>query len=501
MVVVMKEKLEKIDGNTQIYIILTILSLFYLVSELISVKCINLVIIGVAFLFILFIIAIYFLLMRLVNKKLKIESYFLLFSIFFGVFYIFGFPPSQLPDDQADYLRTLEISNFDFVTPRNDDKVGRYLNSSIHKVYSSQNYGDVIKNRGLKLNNSIVFYDYSNKALYSFVCYIPQVIGFSVSKMFNVSIFTQSIFGKVFNYIFYVILVYFSIKYIPIKKDFIFFISLIPLSLQEGTSLAPDAMMISTVIGLVSFIVYQRVDEKSLMTIKNKVLIGLLAFLISLCKIVYLPLIFLIFLIPSNKFKSKKDKNLYCVIVCILSVFLNLLWLSISSKYLDEFRSVINPALQLKYIIHHPLSYFFILFRTINSNFILYLQDLGCGFLGNYVVKASPIMIFIVCISMFKLMCKSKTKEKSIICFSEKIFVTILVIITVLLIFTSLYIQWTSYKVLLIDGIQGRYFIPLIPIVSILFMRKEKSVFDKKLIYITFFVNIMALIAIYTNFI
>ena len=39
------------------------------------------------------------------------------------------------------------------------------------------------------------------------------------------------------------------------------------------------------------------------------------------------------------------------------------------------------------------------------------------------------------------------------------------------LIFTSLYLQWTEYGVNYVKGIQGRYFIPFLPLVLILIGR------------------------------
>ena len=47
-----------------------------------------------------------------------------------------------------------------------------------------------------------------------------------------------------------------------------------------------------------------------------------------------------------------------------------------------------------------------------------------------------------------------------------------IVLSEIILISTSLYIQWTTYKSLIIDGIQGRYFIPFMPL--LLFIMNKK---------------------------
>lgn len=497
----MEKKIEKINSNLAIYIILSLISIFYLSSELISGNFSNSEVAIIVVLLFAFLVFSYFISLKIFDKKLKIETYFLLFSILFGMFYIFGFPPSQLPDDESDYLRTLEVSKFELTTPQKGEKVGRYLSTNIRKVYSAKSYSDVLKNKDLKFNKEKKFYNYANKSLYSFICYIPQAIGVFIANLFGAPILIQIIFGKLFNYIFYVILIYFAIKYIPVKKELLFFISLLPISLQEATSLSPDAMIISTIVALLSFVLYQRQSKKTEMSTKNKILLGILAVVISLCKIVYLPLIFLIFLIPDNKFRTKKEKFIYCGIICLISVFLNLYWLSISSRYLAAFHSRSNSSLQLSYILHHPISYCIILFRTVSLFIIDYLQQMVGSSLGSFIVPTSPIMVLVSIILLYKLICKTSIGEKKLFKNFENLYIAILLIGTVLLLFTSLYMQWTGYRNNVIEGVQGRYFIPLIPIVSMLFMKEKEITYNKKLMYIVFFIGIMSIIAIYKTFI
>ena len=67
--------------------------------------------------------------------------------------------------------------------------------------------------------------------------------------------------------------------------------------------------------------------------------------------------------------------------------------------------------------------------------------------------------------SFFMLLIGKKLKEKDskdIFNIIEKCFTFILILGTIGLMFTSLYMQWTSVGAQVIDGIQGRYFIPLL---------------------------------------
>ena len=106
--------------------------------------------------------------------------------------------------------------------------------------------------------------NYANKSLYNFICYIPQTIGIGISSLLNLSIVLQMIFGKIFNYITFVILIYFSIKNTPYKKYLVFFVALLPITLQEATSLAPDSLAISLSIFLISHILMIRAKNETI---------------------------------------------------------------------------------------------------------------------------------------------------------------------------------------------------------------------------------------------
>ena len=50
----------------------------------------------------------------------------------------------------------------------------------------------------------------------------------------------------------------------------------------------------------------------------------------------------------------------------------------------------------------------------------------------------------------------------------QKIIIFLIIFVIVLLIFTSLYIQWSDNDLLYIDGVQGRYFLPILPLILFL---------------------------------
>lgn len=480
------------------YLLFSIFSIIYIIGrmtafsnkEKLFVICVNIFIH----------IIIYFLLKEVINKKIKMEKLFLLIAIPLGLTYIFAFPASSLPDDINDYSRALEISEFKLVSEFKDDKVGREFSTNIGKVYEETNYKDVINNINLKLNDEIKFYNFANKALYSFVGYIPQSLGIFIGRTLNISIYFQTILGKICNYITFVTLIYFSIKKIPYKKELIMFIALLPITLQEATSLAPDSITIASSIALTSFVVWAR-TTKVQFKIKHYAILYSLVLILALCKIIYLPFCFMIFLLDKENFKTNKRKILNCVCVSIVAIILNLLWLKISASFLVAYHHRSNSSEQLKYIISNPLNYLVVFFRTIDLNIFNYLREIVGYDLGAYLIKSSGLIAIVLLGILSYLIIDKEKEEKDEFNLIEKIFCFGLVAINIVLMFTSLYLQWNKVANPQITGIQGRYFIPCFLPLSMIFMNKRKDNLNNCFLAIIIFANIIALNLITIHFV
>lgn len=500
------KKIKKMDSDKmKFYLTFLILSMFsftYIAQKGASH--------GLKFIFLLAIITIFteigvFLLLKKCFKKhYPLHKIYLIFAVILGGFYILGFPPSQLPDDTPDYLRSLEVSQFHITSIKKGTYVGRDMPTNIKKVYKSKSYNDVIKNKNVKLNKDKTFLNFANKALYAFVCYIPQALGIGVGAILGLPILIQIILGKILNYALFVFLLYLSIKYIPNKKMLLFFIAFLPITMQEAASLSPDALTISSAIAFVSFILWTRENKNRKLEKKHLICLAILTMVLSLCKIVYLPLCFLIFLIPEECFISKKQKYIYCSILSLFVIAINLIWLKISSEYLIAFSKRSNSKEQLKYILSNPIRYLIIITTTLDAYLLHYLEQMVGHSLGAFVVTTSYVIV-VISLGILVYLIGNKLKQKNskdIFSLVEKLFIFIIILGTLGLMFTSLYMQWTGVGAQVVDGIQGRYFIPLLLPIALLFMNNEKeNEINHNIVAFSLIANIMALVAIYTTFI
>lgn len=408
-------------------------------------------------------------------KKEPLEKTFLKLIIPIGIIYTLIIPVGLSPDERNHFLRAYEITEGDLITP--NKKNGTLKPVSVDKMFTfakGHNYQNIRKNVFKKNNHVNKKYTYFNTALYNFVCYIPQSIGIFIGRFLDLPILVIAYLGRIFNFLVAVLMIYLAIKIIPSYKKVIFAISMLPMSLEELTSLAPDALTISSIILLLACVLYLKYNVKTQMSKKQEILILLLTILVSLCKIVYLPICLLLILIPKERFKSKKVKLIKIGIAAAIVVVINLIWLKIASRYLIEFQEGVNTSKQVKFILSNPFNYIQVIFNTIFANFDFYLFTAFGSRLEALDVYV-PTIYIITSIGLFNVLIFMDSHTTRKLEKWEKYLIAFIIFATVILIFTSLYVQWTKVGSKIIMGLQGRYFLPLAVLLPVLFNTNTKN--------------------------
>ena len=436
-------------------------------------------------------------------KKMKIEKIFLVLIIPIGLLYMTIIPIGRVPDEAAHFYRAYEISNGHLISLKDKEGYGGdYLPANIRGIVKGENnYKEEIKKINTKPIKKKEFITFTNTALYSFITYIPQSIGISIGKLFNLSFFWIAYLGRLTNFLVWLIFMYYSIKLIPFKKLAILITAFMPMMLQETASLSADAITNGATFFFVSYILFLKYNRTKKITSKNKIILAITTIIMSVSKIVYLPLCLLVFLIPKEKFKSAKQKYLQIGLLAFIVIAINLFFFSLSISYNAHVKTTeiinIDTALQIKHILSNPLGYIVVMFRTIYE----YSQMYVSGFIGEslcwYDVAISNFFTKIISSILIIVLVLDTSK----INYKDKILNFIATFFVILLIFTSEYLTWTEVGSKTISGIQGRYFIPLIIPLLVLFnfnnLRYNLNKIYKYLLTIIVFINISTLITLF----
>lgn len=450
---------------------------------------------------IVFILGIYIVSSIIYYKKgMKIENIFIMVAPLTCIFFLVTMPTFKNHDEYYHWLKAYEVSQGTLMTPQEDGVQGSMMPEGVSKVFPTDwiklDYQMMKELLDIKLNEENKgILNPETAAVYSFVQYIPQATGIALARLVTDNVYLITYGGRIINMIFALLVLYFAIKLMPFGKKMLLIPAMIPIAIEGFTSLSPDAMTISVAFFYIAYILHLAFGTKKQLEIKEKAILLVSSVVIALCKIVYIPLVGLILIIPKEKFKNEGNKNKilnFCVIAGI-AVMINLIWLAISSRYLSTFREG-DSKIQVLLALQNPLLYIQNVLYTFNLNGSKYLLSLFGAELGwGELIKLYSIVPYaFLGIYLFTAITDNELKDK----FKryQIIWISLVVLAIVGLIFTSLYVQWTTVGQTSIAGIQGRYFLPILPLIMLLLgsVVKVKSLYNEE--NVTKFVGISILV-------
>ncbi len=445
-----------------------------------------------------------------IKDREKIEKIFLTFMIPVGIFYIAFIIPSYAPDEQAHMWKAYEISTGKLITTIESDgsshtevptdllkyqpgKVAKYL-SLIGQVNGKTNYNHTTKKTSSAQN-------------YSFILYLGSALGFVVSRFLGLNILIGILLGKIFNFILFLVVGYYVIKIIPFGKILMASYLFMPMVLQQATSFSADAI---TNIVMFLFIAYvlKLVFQKEKITLKQDVALFILSILVGIVKIVYIPILGLILMLAFKKNMTKKEKAIVLPICIIVGAIVAVAMYLFSTKYISTNmipyyeENNVKSSEQIHYIMQNPIEFAKIVkndWVNKSENYINMLIGSNLGWLNIYVNK---IIIYLFLI--FILFSITVEKNENVLNKKQKIWTILLGIATIIAIEIAMYISWSGVGTKTIEGIQGRYFIPVgIVLLLTICMKNNYLKFKNiniKILTVLSILNIFAIQSVYLFF-
>ncbi|KJU85094.1 conserved hypothetical protein, membrane [Candidatus Magnetobacterium bavaricum] len=450
----------------------------------------------------------------------------------FGVILLFLIPPFQSPDEYAHFYRAYQISEGRMVAEINDDYIGGYLPESFlitamglsKRIPYPLAIGVSIVNPNFNKNEKLtlsdfkpllklpvnsqrrIFLSFQNTTSYSPIPYLPHQLGFMIGRLFNFSPILLFYAARACNLLIWICVVFIAIKTVPILKWVFFLLALNPMSLFIASTLSADAFTNAISYLVIAVFVRYAYDDNKEINIKDILIIFTLSALLSLSKQAYYLILFLFLLIPINKMKTVKDKKYgrikyLSVFIALITVNL-LLVMSWSSIVRDivmipfSYSTNISPHQQMSFILSHPLTYCRTIFNTffIERHFYLY-QIIGVFGWLDTPMPAS--IVYSYCLLLVTLSFVDRDK-RYVIPKVKKILIFTIMMSTILAIITIGYLFWVPVGADSINGIQGRYFLPVLPLLMLLLYNTKisnqnvifkNSVFEKHLKVIEYLRN------------
>ena len=431
------------------------------------------------------------------NKILSVkpETIFLIIGLIYGLGFLVINPPLLGVDNEGEHFDKALYLSEGYVIPKIlHNQAGYYVPEGAYDLevefYTMRDMDEKIKiddiflllfqplkeyNKVFTENNPIppipfTWVSFSAIITYSPIPYLASAFAMIIGKILNFSPIILMYIGRLANLLVWIFFIYLAIRITPIHKWILLILSLMPMTILLGASLSADSFTIAiSFLVIAVFLHYAFNNNKNEIELKDIGILFVLMLLLALSKQTYFFLIFLFFLIPVNKFGTMKKMVIVFSILFLSTLEISIIWnLAVSQFYLPRYPGVSIPG-QTSFILSNPLNFLNIIVNTILTkdilsgiitSFVSYF-----GYFGNNVYSWLIVLLYLFMLTLTSLL----DKTNIIIHYKQKIITIITFIIIFVLICISMYLTATPVGQNGIRGVVGRYFIPIAPLLFLLF--------------------------------
>ena len=420
---------------------------------------------------------------NLLNNKKIVTRGIIAAMFFFGVIVSVMIPPWQTPDEVAhltvigegfknenlarEILSDINLGN-DRIRFNYDEKLN--VEDWKESISSPAKY-----NRSECLPNGISF---------SIVKHLPSSLGIMLGVVLKLPAFWVLELGELFALVFYVFACALAIKIMPIKKEVLMMFMAFPMTIQQAASISYDAVVLPLGFIFIAYIFYLRFRENN---IKFKEIIALFAIiiLIAYIKPPYIFLALLLLLLPKEKFYLKIKRLVidgdfikrWRILASIL--FLGLIILAI---YFLRENFWIN-------LVYSAAAEFLRTGHLFLNTFIVWGKYLSVSSVGQFGWLESSVPFIFVVFTYLIIIFLSITSnvndksEKALLSTKSRIFLVFVFFVLASFVMLSMInhtvtvtlfgretndiiynIREALHQIPYIGGLQGRYFLPLLPL-------------------------------------
>ena len=318
--------------------------------------------------------------------------------------------------------------------------------------------------------------------------YIIPAAGISLGRLLGLNTPCTYLLSRLFNLLFFTALITLAVKLIPIGKSIVFTAGLLPMTLQLAASPSREVFRISMAVLAFALTLYLFYDEERNRKYDKAVWVILAVACIALFPLrtyVYsfisvLPV--LIILRRKNILSNKMIRNLVIAAAGAAVILLALKYLVFPGDIVEVPKRLLSYTPEqrytIQYFINHPLSAFSLLKNTFWAMTGWYYETMIGSQLG-WLDYGIPVVFVQVFGGLLLFSALHRDYEKFTLPPVLRYSLVVFCILSYAAILMGLALIWTPEGASVVDGVQGRYFIPLIVPLLISF-RTERITAEKK---------------------
>lgn len=476
------------------------------------------------------------------SSKLKIEQLYLIVAILLGITYSLMIPVMGVPDEGTHMFSAYQLSNEMMgvesdlykVTVRQADYDHKFAITEFDRGYYDY-YLDGIFHRipkGSADSELVVGYGQYGCNAPKFL-YVFGALGITLGRLLSLGTVMTYLLGRLFNTLFFAFVTYYAIKKIPFGKCLVAVWALLPITIQQVNSYSYDCLVNALsilVTSLTLFFMFGDVNMKHYQgrfrRIKSLIRLDVIVYGLSLlfiipCKqhalvpIAFLSLMFVVKWAKENKarinsFKQRINKWIriafylgLAAAVCLVGAFVLIKAKAIltapSEPHIVEWAK--EPGYTLSYLLANPVAFVQLIINTFLVLGDAYFVQMFGGKLG-WLDMSIPLIFIWPFVILIILSTLSRSDEEIKLTISNRIWMILMAMLVIGFTVMGMLLNWTPLSFSHVEGVQGRYFLPVMVLFLLGLRTKSASISkeaDKPIIFTAVFMQIFIVMSYFTN--
>lgn len=427
-----------------------------------------------------------------------VERIFLAIALPSLLFFSLAVPALQGWDEAAHFLRAYQISEGKIQSERLSDKIvggnlpvrvidmhDAFLTDLILSAQSNLERG--VRTRGyltylkfFSVGDQRAGKEFVATATYSPVAYVLPATGIAIARTVHLPMVSYIYMARLFSLIGFMLLIYYAIKIAPFGKWLIFTVALLPQAITTGVTIGPDSLVTGTVCLLIAL--FARIYVQKEVISRKQVVLGMgFVLVLALTKQPYALAGLLFLLLPFSKFGSVKRYFLLNGVILGVSALIGLAWLYSVRSFAELGHTIqrpgldIDPSAQVEVIIKNPFRYLSIFGNEVLTN------DSN-GTINQVTSEITwkgirlPLWVTLASYAAIALAAFLDLRYKTTKLLTRiRIGAALIAVAIVGAVYTTLYIGFSLINNNQIEGINGRYFVAIIPFLALIAQNKYQK--------------------------
>jgi uncharacterized membrane protein/cytochrome c-type biogenesis protein CcmH/NrfG len=403
------------------------------------------------------------------------EGVFLALAVVFGSACLLLTPPCQVPDEAFHFDRAFQLSEGRVIPLKQGNQTGDYLPDSVAHLRQAferlekhpeqkTSAAEIHAALGLSIEGDRVFANFPNTGVYPPLAYLPQALGIALARLFSSSVLVCFYAGRVANLLATAVLFFLAIRSAPVGKWAFVVLALTPMALFQTASVSSDALTNATSFLWVAFVLRCACGPIERLAGRDVMILALLVIALGLVKQGYLLLVLAYFLIPAARLGGRgRYWGVFGLLVgCELLAVGS--WALVVRNVYSPVLPDIDPQAQWRYLCAHPGAFLLTVVRTATVaapgtcwEYIGFLGTLDLP-LPAWLVLGEGVLLLAVCWSSFPPGAVTGRQALTALGTAVLVYLSVLFVI---------HLTWDRVGPTDVIDVQGRYFIPLGPLLAV----------------------------------